>query len=173
MTSTTEPCGCGCGLLIGPRDPHPWFKTQTCQILWGASLKQPEDRRRQWMAEQRFFAEMVSAIPWGDRGAGWEFEITRNYIIDIANTVMADAGLGLRRFEWEDNESAREAMLEDALRILAYRYEKMRAPEWVSYRGMVPEWAVVQQAPRFEPAIEYTMTQVGLLRQDADAVTPF
>lgn len=146
MTSTTEPCACGCGLVIKPSDDHPWFKTQGCQSLWQASLGQPEDQRRQWVAEQRFFTELIYSMPWGERGIAWQYEISRNYMIDVANVALADTGAALRPFHWEANPDLREDMLEDALRILVHRYEKTRATEWFSGYQMVPEWAILERA---------------------------
>lgn len=152
-TGDLPECACGCGELIRPHHDHPDYRYQPCQALWLASQLVDEADRVGWRSEQRFFHLLFTCQPWS-QGDFW-CPLTLDDMRHRANGVLDDADGKLLRFV--------EGEEEDAMRLLAHRYQLLASDVYVSPRTMVPDWAWKQRGPHALRAIKDAMKQVGVM----------
>lgn len=82
-------CACGCGTVIHPSDPDPYFRWQHCQHLWRESILHPDPQR--WREEQRVLSYLVYHVMDWEHGL-WEREL-------VIRDVLRHAPIGEMTFE--------------------------------------------------------------------------
>ena len=133
-----EWCGCGCGSVILPHDPDPFFKGPQCQRLWLWSINLPEGEQATRRAEMRFFHELWVCEPW-HRQVDFYDHVSVAGLRGVANGILQDVDLDFRLFGVDEEENW--------MRVVVYRWNEIRQArgEYRRPTQLLPEWALLSQ----------------------------